>query len=96
MRNTIIAGIRTGVQRLIVLGLAAAGAWLATRNISIDFSGLEIWLFTVVDVLLTAGVTAALNWLEKRAPWLTSFMSLGTATSAPQYEKANPEIPKAA
>lgn len=92
MRNTIIAGIRTGVQRLVAIGLGALGAWTAAKGFDIDFSGLELWLLGAIDVVLTAAVTSALNWLEKRMSWITSLMSLGQATSAPEYEKSNPAI----
>jgi hypothetical protein len=95
MRNTIIAGIRSTVQRLVILALGAFGTWLVAQGIDFDLTELTTAILVAVDVLLTGLITAALNALEKKWPALTKIMSLGQATSAPEYEKANPAIPKA-
>lgn len=93
MRNTIIAGVRTAVQRLITIGLGALTAWLVTRGIEVDLAGLDLALFAAVDIAVTAGVTLALNALEKKFPWLTTVQSVGLAASPPQYVKADPQVP---
>jgi hypothetical protein len=96
MRNTIIAGIRSGVQRLAILGLAVVSTWLVARGIDVDLTELTAGILILLDVVLTGLLTSAFNAAEKKWPILTKIMSLGQAASAPEYEKANPEIPKAA
>ena len=84
VRNTIIAGIRTGVQRLVVWGLALLGLWLTNHGLEIVIDP-GPWLIPI-DAVIMGLVTSGLNALEKRFPVLTTIMSLGQAGSPPKYE----------
>jgi len=83
VRQTVIAGVRTGVQRLVAIGVGAGVAWLARKGIEIDLDlgALQV----VVDAVVTGAVTSALVALERRLPWLAPILSLGLAKSGPSY-----------
>lgn len=96
MRNTIIAGIRSSVQRLAILGITAASTWLVAQGIDFDLTALTTAGLVALDVAITGLLTSAFNALEKKWPILTKIMSVGQAASAPEFEKTDPAIPKAA
>lgn len=86
LRDAIIAGIRTGMQRLILLGLVALTTWLTSLGFDIDLSGANLVIVGAIDVIVTGFLTTGLNTLEKKWTWLTTLLSIGTSGSPASYE----------
>lgn len=92
VRQWIIAGVRTGVQRLIAIALGALAAWASTKGWFFEIDVTSIGARGLIDVVVTAAVTAGLVRLEKSAPWLTPYLSLGMTRSTPEYEGPPPAL----
>lgn len=77
MRDIITAAVRTGVQ----VAVAATVGWLAGVGVAVDSQALEVALFAVATGLVTAG----LNWLQTKLPWIGTVLSLGLSKQTPTY-----------
>ena len=84
MSDLIRGGVRTAVQALVALVLAAAPViafldWLEGVGFTLDVAVLE-----EVLIAAAAGVVAVImNWLQKRVPWLSRFLGGAPAYSPP-------------
>lgn len=92
VRQWIIGAVRTGVQRLIAIGLGGAAAWLAMKGFDVDLDLTGTGLLVAVDVTVTGLVTGAIIKLEEKFPQLAKVFSIGLASSGPSYETTQPQV----
>lgn len=86
VKQWIIGGVRTAVQRLTAIGLAAGTAWAAMKGLDLDINPESTSLLVVLDITITGLVTGLLLKLEQRFPPLAKWLSMGLSKSGPAYD----------
>jgi hypothetical protein len=82
MSNAVIAGIRSAVQYVIALGVAAGATFLLSRF------GIEVDVVAATEVVFVVAfgfVVWGLNTLTVKFPVLAVILSLGRSTESPIY-----------
>lgn len=90
-RDYIIAGVRTGIQRLVTIGAALLTVWLAKIGFDIEIDPGD-WQ-VAIDVLATGFVTSVLVKAEKKWSFLSRILSLGLAGNTVNYDQPQEPSP---